>query len=118
MWEVISSLINLLLGGGLIVSLATLRATRRKADAESQAKYMELSKLYVDEFQANIASPLREAVNESKKEMASLKRELAKLRKAIEKSKMCDYSNDCPVRNELYKLEEREQTERGAACET
>lgn len=119
MWEVISSLINLLLGGGLLATLATLKATRRKADAESQEKYMELSKLYVDEFQANIAAPLREAVNESKKETASLKRETARLRKVIEKSKACIYSDDCPVRHELHKLEDCEQGEQGgSACET
>ena len=47
MWETISTIANLVLGGGLVVSLATLRSTRRKARAESESEYMELSKVYV-----------------------------------------------------------------------
>lgn len=105
MWETISVIGNLVLGGGLIVTLATLRSARKKAAAESESEYMELSKVYVDEFQANIVSPLKQTLDENKKEMASLKREMARLRKAIEKSTSCDYSGDCPVRRELQKLE-------------
>lgn len=105
MWETINSIATVLLGGGVIATLATLRSTRRKAETESQEKSMELSKLYVDEFKENIVSPLRQTVDENKKEMASLKREMSRLRKAIDKSKTCDYSDNCPVRNELHKLE-------------
>ena len=112
MWETISTVANLVLGGGLVVSLATLRSTRRKARAESESEYMELSKVYVDEFQANIVSPLKQTLDDNKREMASLKREMARLRKAIEKSTTCDYTDDCPVRRELQKLETDERTEK------
>lgn len=105
MWETISLIGNLVLGSGLILTLATLRSARKKAAAESESEYMELSKVYVDEFQANIVSPLKQTLDENKKEMASLKREMARLRKAIEKSTTCDYADDCPVRRELQKSE-------------
>jgi hypothetical protein len=36
MVEIISILLNLVLSGGLIVTLSTLKATREKADAESK----------------------------------------------------------------------------------
>lgn len=110
MVEIISILLNLVLGGGLIVTLSTLKSTREKADAESKQKYLDLSKSYVEAFQENIVKPLEENIDEYKKEVAGLRREVAKFRKAIEKAKTCEYNDVCPVRNELQKCEDREAT--------
>lgn len=110
MVEIISILLNLVLGGGLIVTLSTLKSTREKADAESKQKYLDLSKSYVDAFQENIVKPLEENIDEYKKEVAGLRREVARFRKAIEKAKSCDYDDVCPVRLELQKCEDREAT--------
>lgn len=110
MVEIISILLNLVLSGGLIVTLSTLKSTREKADAESKQKYLDLSKSYVEAFQENIVKPLEENIDEYKKEVASLRREVAKFRKAIEKAKSCEYNDVCPVRNELQRCEDNETT--------
>ena len=117
MVEIISILLNLVLSGGLIVTLSTLKSTREKADAESKQKYLDLSKSYVEAFQENIVKPLEENIDEYKKEVAGLRREVARFRKAIEKAKSCDYSDVCPVRNELQKCEDREAKQRAESCE-
>jgi predicted nucleic acid-binding Zn-ribbon protein len=35
-WDIVSLILNLLLGGGLFVSLATLRSARKKANSEAE----------------------------------------------------------------------------------
>lgn len=110
MVEIISVLLNVVLGGGLIATLATLKSTRKKAEAESEQKYLDLSKSYVEAFRENIVKPLEENIDEYKKEVAGLRREVARFRKAIEKAKSCEYNDVCPVRNELQKCEDREAT--------
>lgn len=49
----------------------------------------------------NIVKPLE-------KELKSVRRELSKFRKAIEKVKSCQYEDECPVKEQLYKFEEHD----------
>lgn len=49
----------------------------------------------------NIVKPLE-------KELQSVRRELSKFRKAIEKVKSCKYEDECPVKEQLYKLEDHD----------
>lgn len=99
-------IIESLLGGGLIATLATLRYARQKARHEAQAtaignkqQEMELAKSYVDEYFANIIKPLQT-------EVRGLRRDVTKLRNAIEKIPDCAYSAHCPVRTELQHQQE------------
>jgi len=101
--EVISLLINVVLSGGLIVTLVTIRSTRKKAQTEEKQAEMDLSKTYVEEFNKNIVKPLNDKVEELSNETTGLKRELSRFRKAIEKSKNCPYVASCPVERELQK---------------
>ncbi len=104
--ETLHLIIESLLGGGLIATLATLRSAKVKARHEAEAveiankqKEMELAKSYVDEYCQNIIKPLQQ-------EVKGLRRDVTKLRNAIEKIPDCPYSAHCPVRGELQHQQE------------
>lgn len=88
--EIISLILNVIFGGtliGALVTLATLKSQVRKSKAEAEAKILE-------NWQTYIGDPL-------KKEIKSLRNEVSKFRKAVDKISGCIYADDCPVRNEL-----------------
>lgn len=103
-------IVNYLLGGcglvSVVISVVTLRASRRKADAEAdgavadtEQKQMSLAKDYVDEFKENIRDPLM-------KEVKGLRRDVKNLKNAINKINECPHAGDCPVRGELQKQQD------------
>jgi hypothetical protein len=100
--EWVSLILNVVFGGGLLVTVFTLRAQSKKASAEAAAVEIEndekASKLLMD----YIVEPL-------KKEINGLRREIRLLRKAMDKIVDCPYADDCPVRDELRKHEGQEQ---------
>jgi predicted RNase H-like nuclease (RuvC/YqgF family) len=108
MWtEVISLLVNVVLGSGLVVTLVTIKSTKKKAETEERQAEMDLSKTYVEEFTKNIIEPLKIKLESTTKEFSneinSLKREIARFRKAIDKRKNCPYIGDCSIERELQK---------------
>lgn len=120
-----SVILNYVLGGGLlaaVVSIVTLRATIRKAEAEAEKAKAEAETVRIDNAEhatrilmENIIEPLKKELNETrevlretrqeleatKKELGSTKREIARFRKAFETANSCKHSDNCPV---LYKL--------------
>lgn len=116
-----SEIFNLLLGGTvitLVVALATMKATVRKANAEAEKAKADADKARAEAetvhitntenatriLVENIVKPLkdelhatREDLQATKKEMASTKREMARLRKAVEAASGCPHSDGCPV---------------------
>lgn len=98
-------LFEVVLGGGWIVSVMTIRSTRKKGRAEALQAEMELGRSYVEEFTKNIAEPLKEKVNDLEKAANGLKRETARLRKAINKTNNCQWVDSCPVVRELQNTE-------------
>lgn len=109
-----SEILNILLGGGvvaLIVAVATMRATVRKANADAEKAKAEAETVHITNTEnatrilvENIVKPLKEELNATrtdlqatKKEMASTKREMARLRKAVEAASGCRHSDGCPV---------------------
>lgn len=100
--EIVRTLVDVLLGGGLLVSLLTLKSTRRKARAEAAQADMDLAKNYVGEFSANVVDPL-------KKEVKGLRRDVKTLRNAVEKANSCVHADGCPVRVELQKQRDADQ---------
>ncbi|MBQ0113448.1 MAG: hypothetical protein MJZ27_09975 [Bacteroidales bacterium] len=114
----VMEIVNYLLGGcgmvSTVVGVMTVKATRKKADAEAESavadteqKNMSLARDYVDEFNENIRDPLM-------REVRGLRREIKSLRNAINKIKDCPHANDCPVNSELRKQQDREgEQERG-----
>lgn len=116
-----SEILNILLGGGLValvVAIATMRATVRKANADAERANADAEKARADAESVritntenatrilveNIVKPLkdelhatREELQATKREMASTKREMARLRKAVEAASGCRHSDGCPV---------------------
>ena len=69
-----------------------LEAQALSIEAETRQKYMDLAKMYVDEFTKNIVTPLEKRVNELTNEVKELKDELENV-----KNRAC-YLVDCPGR--------------------
>ena len=108
-----SEIFNLLLGGGLLASIAgllTLRATVRKANAEADALRIDNTEQATRILMENIVKPLKDEFNETKKELARNTREMARLRKAIDTANSCKHRDACPV---LHRL--RDQPKDGTA---
>jgi hypothetical protein len=103
----LSEIINLVLGGGLVATIAaiiTLKSTVRKAKAEAEKATAEAETVRIDNTEKatrvlieNIVNPLKEELNETRKDLNATKREMARLRKAIDDANSCRYSDDCPV---------------------
>lgn len=100
-WEILRSLIELVLGGA-IVTVATLAASKRKAKAEAGHAEMDLAKDYVDQFRDNVVVPLQ-------KDVKGLRREVKGLKNAVSKINSCPHSAECPVRDELQKQQRDNQ---------
>ena len=103
----LSEIINLVLGGGLVATIAaiiTLQSTVKKAKAEAEKALAEAETVRIDNTEKatrvlieNIVNPLKEELNETRKDLNATKREMARLRKAIDDANSCKYSDDCPV---------------------
>lgn len=99
--EIISLILNLLLSTGFIVTLVTLKSVRKKAEQEAKAVVISNEEQAMKTFQTYIVEPL-------KKDIKSLRNEITRFRKAIDKISDCDYADDCPVKRELRELREQE----------
>lgn len=92
--EIVSIILNLLLGGGFIVTIVTLKSQRRKANAEARNKELENEEKSAEILLTHIVEPL-------KKEINALRKEIRKLSNAVSKTKNCKFVDDCPVVGEL-----------------
>lgn len=118
-----SEILNILLGGGLValvLAVATMKATVRKANADAEKARAEAEAVRITNTEnatrilmENIVKPLKDELKatrtdlqSTKKEMASTKREMARLRKAVEAAVGCRYSDYCPV---LFKLRDNQK---------
>ena len=92
MWSLIVTSITSLLSGGVIVSLVTLRASRRAAAAAARAA--ELSnvdtscRILID----SIVKPLQVRIEENEKEIKLLRCQLMRIN-------YCAHADSCPVRS-------------------
>lgn len=103
----LSEILNIIFGGGLIataVAFFTLRATVRKANAEAEKAVADAETVRVDNAERatrvlveNIVKPLKEELYETRKYLESSKREMARLRKAIDTANSCKHHDGCPV---------------------
>lgn len=92
--EIVRMIIDSLLGGTLIVTLVTLRSTRRKAREDVRAAAIENDKALMNSFNEFIVEPLKREVN-------ALRKDVRRFTRAVEKINDCPHAADCPVRNEL-----------------
>ena len=92
--EIVSIVLNVLLAGGGLVAVVTLRAAKRKADAEAQGASLANDEKASQIMMEYIVEPL-------KKEINALRQDVRKLQRAVDKVSVCPHAADCPVRNEL-----------------
>ena len=103
----LSEILNVVLGGSLVgalISIVTIRSALKKARAEAEKALAEADTVKITNTEQatrilveNIVKPLTEELNETRREIGSVKREVARLRKAIDGANSCRYSSDCPV---------------------
>ncbi|TGG37100.1 hypothetical protein [Duncaniella freteri] len=113
-----SEILNILLGGGLValvVAVATMKATVRKANAEAEAVRITNTENATRILVENIVKPLKEELNATReklsateglmagiqKELASTKRALSRLSRAVESANNCPHADDCVVMRKL-----------------
>ena len=105
----LSEILNLVLGGGLataLTALITIRPTVRKANAAAETVRIDNVDNATHILIENIVEPLKEELNATRKDLHANKREMARLRKAIDTANSCRHHDDCPVLGGLRKQQE------------
>ena len=97
----LSEIINFVLGGTLlatVIGIVTLKAKVKQANADAEKAQAEAETVRIDNAEHatrilvnNIVEPLKDELN------ATRKREMARLRKAIDTANSCKHHDDCPV---------------------
>jgi hypothetical protein len=87
---------------GIFGGMRLKKANEKKAEAEAEAVKIDNEEKAAKIMMDYVVEPL-------KKEMTAMRREMAKFRRAIERIKDCQYSDNCPVREELKKKNEDEK---------
>ena len=103
----LSEILNVVLGGSLVgalISIVTIRSALKKARAEAEKALAEADTVKITNTEQatriliqNIVEPLKVELNETRKDLNATKREMARLRKAIDDANSCRYSSECPV---------------------
>lgn len=103
----LSEILNFVLGGSLlatVIGIVTLKATVRKANAEAEKAKADAETVRIDNAEHatrvlvdNIVEPLKDELNATRKDLMATKREMARLRKAIDTANSCRHHDDCPV---------------------
>lgn len=97
--ELIRVVLELVLGGGFIATLYTLRQTKRKLEEEVRQLQTTNTDSILRTNEEYIVKPLKREIN-------GLRITVRNLNRALQKVLYCAHVNSCPVRSELYKLEE------------
>ena len=116
-----SEIATLILGGGLVTiiggvigvltvrsKIAQARAEAEQAKADAERAKAEAEALRITNVEnatriliENIVKPLREELNATQNALQAVRREVERLRKALEAVKDCPHARDCPV---MYRL--------------
>ena len=68
-----------------------------KAEADAETVRMDNAEHATRILVENIVKPLKEELNETRRYLEASKREMARLRKAIDSANSCKHHDDCPV---------------------
>ena len=106
-----SGILNIIFGTGLlatVVGLLSIRSELKKARAEADKAQADADTVKITNTEQatrilvdNIVKPLTEKLDETHRELQGTKRELTRLRKAVEAIQLCPYRGECPVLAEL-----------------
>lgn len=97
-FAIISGILNLVLTSGIVVTLATLRSQKAKAKEEAKSLALDNEEKVSKMVNEYFVEPL-------KKDIASLRKQVSRLTRAIEKIPSCPHSADCPVKDALNETE-------------
>lgn len=121
----LSQILNVILGGslvGAIISIVTIRSALKKARAEAEKALAESDTVKITNTEQatrilveNIVEPLKQELNETRKDLGSTKREMARLRKAIDDANSCRYSAECPVLDRMRRTSKERDEGKGRA---
>ena len=121
----LSEILNVVLGGSLVgalISIVTIRSALKKARAEAEKALAEADTVKITNTEQatrilveNIVNPLKEELNETRKELGSLKREVARFRKAVDSANSCRYNDDCPVLERMRNTPKEREGDKGRA---
>ena len=119
-----SAVMNLVLGGGSgshdnshhhpESTVREARAKAEKATAEAETVRIDNTEHATRILIENIVEPLKEELNENRKALQATRREMARLRKAIDTANSCRHHDDCPV---LYGMREYSKEQDGGEPE-
>lgn len=122
----LSEILNVVLGGslfGAIVSIVTIRSALKKARADAEKALAESDTVKITNTEQatrilieNIVDPLKNELNETRKEVSSLKREVARFRKAVDSANSCRYSDECPVLERMRDTPKERDNCKGKPC--
>lgn len=99
--DIISLLLNLVLGGGLLVTLLTLRAARQKANIEVDQAKVDVEGTMLDNDEKASRVLIDYVVDPLKREISGLRRDVRRLQQAIDKIPECPHADSCPVKTEM-----------------
>lgn len=113
----LSEMLNLIFGGGLIatlVALLTIKQTMQKAKAEAERAKADAETVRIDNAEHATRILIENIVEPLKKELNATRREMARLRKALDHANACEYHSTCPV---LYELRDQPKGHGGVGTE-
>ena len=96
--EIILGVLTLLGGCAWFVNFRKDKQEAKGIRADNRQKEMDLSKMYVDEFNLNIVVPLQQRVQK-------LESQIERLQDAIEGINSCPYRAECPVLSRMRQHE-------------
>lgn len=115
----LSEALDWIFGGGLIAAVTALLAigpTVRKAKADAERARADAETVRIDNAEHATRILMDNIVEPLKKELNATRREMARLRKAIDGANSCDHRSDCPVLHGLRSLSEGDNGARGGAA--
>lgn len=92
--EIIRMVIEVIVGGTFLVTIATLRASRKKAIEEARRTAIDNDKELIINFHKFIVEPL-------KNEVYALRKDVQMFTRAVAKINSCHAAATCPVHCEL-----------------
>ena len=100
--EIVVAVVTLLGGCAWVVNWRKDKQEAKGIVADNRQKDMNLSKMYVDEFNLNIVVPLQQRVQK-------LESQVERLEDAIQGIGSCPYRAECPVLDRMRRDKEGEQ---------
>ncbi len=106
-----SEVLNWVFGGSLVAAVTALLSVGpsvRKAKAEAERARADAETVHIDNAEHATRILIDNIVEPLKKELNATRREMARLRKAIDGANGCEHRRDCPV---LYGMRELSESD-------